>query len=330
MNSFKALFNRDQFRDQDYNARVSDNTLEIKVEHIVIKNPFGDSYPLSFSIIYNGYLISLFEPGKFVCHKLDGMERDQGFERKLNTKKFKYHRLTDGKLIAQANGSLHEWKGSKWVKSSFKSPLKEQLKIFEDDEFIVFRECMGEWGGTVFFFDKKSRLIHYTESSCANSVFKENGVYKVLTQLGHLVGSTNLKIIADPRNLPTASKRKIQNRKSIDALGYQDSSGVAKIDFSLFGLQLFSTFPFQGDRLYMGNSQERTVLLKIKGNELEVVHPLFAKEIYTHEPVTNQYGDYILMNLDYYGTGRDREVSCIVIHKSELIKIDWNKSHHRR
>lgn len=59
------------------------------------------------------------------------------------------------------------------------------------------------------------------------------------------------------------------------------------------------------------------------------VHPLFDNEIYTHEPITTSYGDYTLMNLDFYGIALDREVSVIIFHNDKIIKIDWNKSHNR-
>jgi len=33
------------------------------------------------------------------------------------------------------------------------------------------------------------------------------------------------------------------------------------------------------------------------------------------------------MNLDFYGLGREREVSMIIIKDKEITKIDWNNKH---
>ena len=40
-------------------------------------------------------------------------------------------------------------------------------------------------------------------------------------------------------------------------------------------------------------------------------------------------GDFFLflMNLDFYGLGREREVSMIIIKDKEITKIDWNNKH---
>lgn len=108
-----SLYKTDQF-----NVSISENPLTFDTSHIVIKNPyytddFDDyddnyiNYPISYSVIYDNRLVSLFRTGKFVCHKLETMERDFGFEKKLNTRKFKYHWILDGKLAALAGGGIY-------------------------------------------------------------------------------------------------------------------------------------------------------------------------------------------------------------------------------
>ena len=78
----------------------------------------------------------------------------------------------------------------------------------------------------------------------------------------------------------------------------------------------------------MVNWQDRTFLSEIRKKDIIIVDPLFNSDLYTHDPITTQYENgVILMNLDFYGLGREREVSMIIIKDKEITKIDWNNKH---
>ena len=58
---------------EEYKVEISDTPVFFDIKEIVLKNPFDDKFPLSFSVIYQNRLISLFEQGKFVCHTIPSM-----------------------------------------------------------------------------------------------------------------------------------------------------------------------------------------------------------------------------------------------------------------
>jgi hypothetical protein len=324
------------YRTDHFNVSISEDPIALDTNHLVIKNPyytddFDDyddnyiNYPVSYSVIYDKKLISLFRTGKFVCHKLDNMERDFDFEKKLNSKKFKYHWIINDKLAAVVGGVIYVW-NDKWTILKTKFPFEKQPKLFEDSEFIVFGDCHGEWGGTIYFFDKVTGEIYFTESTCANSVFKKHNNYLVVAQLGHLTGSTEIKSIDNPRKLTKAKKSQIGKTKDGGALGYADKSEAYKKLLDFYGIQIFSTFNYQDRQLFIVRLNEMTFLTEIKGTEIQIVNPLFDKAFYTHQPVTTEYGNYTLVNLDFYGIARDKEVSVIIVGQNRLIKVDWNET----
>jgi len=328
--AISSLYKTDQF-----NVSISENPIAFDTNHLVIKNPyytddFDDyydnyiNYPVSYSVIYDNRLVSLFRTGKFVCYKVENMERDFEFEKKLNTKRFRYHWIVDNKLVAFAGGAIYVWNG-KWTNLKTKFPLGKQPKLFEDSEFIVFSDCNGEFGGTIYFFEKISGDIFFTESTCANSVYKKNNKYLVLAQLGHAMGFTEIKSIDNPRKLTKAKKSDIEKTKEGEALGYLDKSEAYQKLLDLYSIQIFSTFNYQGRQLYIVRLNEMTFLSEIKGTEIEIVNPLFEKAFYTHRPVTTIYGDYTLVNLDFYGIALDKEVSVIIVGHNKIIKLDWNE-----
>lgn len=137
----------------------------------MIKNPYGDKYPFSYSIIYHDNLIALFDPGNFICYKLPSLKRNIDLEKKLNTDKFQYHWIFDNNLIWQSDNENYFFnKEFEWETYSGIIPLKKQPKLFEDDKYIIFFDCSGEWGGAVYFFNKSNQKVYFTEAT--TKVFK--------------------------------------------------------------------------------------------------------------------------------------------------------------
>jgi hypothetical protein len=328
---------------EKFNVSVSNNFIEFDTTRTVVKNPyFAEKYedseedkdyvknfPKSFSVIFDNTLVSLFENGKFACFKLDNFERDRRLENKLNTKKFKYHWIIGNQLSALSGNSIYKWNGNKWIKLKENFPLKNQPKLFEDDEFIIYGDCHGEWGGTVYFYEKMTSKTFFTESTCANSVIKSLNGYEILAHLGHGSGSAEIKLINDPSKLTLAKDTEINTTFKGEALGYTDKSKSFEKKLDFYGVQIFSSFIFKNKQLYVVHLSDLTFIAEIKNNEIEIVNPLFFSDLYTHDPITSQYGDYTLINLDHYGTGLDREISVILIKGNQIMKLDWNENHSR-
>lgn len=297
------------YQNKNYKIEISNNPIALDLKETVLKNPIDKTYPISYSIIYMDKLVSLFEPGIFVCYSIPGLIRDTQFESKINTKKFQYHWLLDNKLVGISNGKYYYLnQNNTWLDYSIHVPFTRQPKLFEDSTYISYCDCLGEWGGRVYFYNKKTKETYNTKATCANSILKKNNEYLVLSHLGHMFGFTNLIAISDP-----------------DQLG----SNEIKTIFDSQGIQIFSSFSLQASTIYLVNWRDVTFLAEIKDNTIQIVNPLFNRELYTHNPVTTNYDNTILMNLDLYGIAREREVSCIIIKNNQLIKLDWNENHSR-
>ncbi|NVN96500.1 MAG: hypothetical protein HXX18_14585 [Bacteroidetes bacterium] len=334
------------YQEKDYEIVISDNSIAFDLQETVLKNPFDSKYPISYSVVYQDKLVSLFEPGTFVCHSIPALTRDTEFERKVNTKKFQYHWLLDNKLVGISDDKYYYLNSDNvWLDYTASVPFTGQPKLFEDSSYISFCDCHGEWGGTVYFYNKTTKKIYFTEATCANSILKKNNEYLVLSHLGHMEGSTELKAITNPDKLSLVdlknTNKPFQGQLSlvdlenmnktfqVQALGNADSSKAANTIFEYYDIQIFSSFTYQGKTLYLVYWRDKTFLAELKNNTIQIVNPLFNRELYTHNPITTNYDNTILMNLDYYGIAREREVSCIIIKDNQLIKFDWNEKHSR-
>jgi hypothetical protein len=330
------------YRSNDFNVSISKKSIHFELDQRIINNPFFTddiadyddnylNYPVSNSTIYDNKLISLFRNGRFVVHNLKGYKRDTEFEDRLNTKRFSYHWVIDNKLYARDKNwifsRLMVWDKGKWKKANISLPIKNQPILFEDKKFIIFNDCFGEWGGTVYFFDRETEDIYFTESTCTNSVYTEKGNYKVLAHLGHMIGFSELKIIEDPKKLTKAKKNQVSKTKNGEALGYSDESNGYEKSIDLYEVLLVSTFTINDRKLYLTSLNELTFLSEIQDSVIKIVHPFFDNDLYTHNPITKIYDNYTLINLDQWGTARDREVSVIIIEQNKITKLDWNERH---
>lgn len=327
----------------NFNLSISNDPVFYDTAHVIIKNPYyseksgksqepqdySKNYPKSYTVIYQNLLISLFESGHFSCLTLNNFVRDLEFENKINTKKFKYHWVYNNRLFGFSGHNLYQWGGKSWIKSKDPFPLKDQPKLFDDNEFVIYGDCHGEWGGTVYFFEKATGKTFFTESTCPATVTKSKEGYEVLSNLGHMSGSCEIKNIADPRLLSLANPADINKTIKGQALGYTDKSNACTIKLDLYGVQLFSSFNYKNRKLYIVNLDELTFIAEINHNNIEIVHPLFFNDLYTHNPITTNYGDYTLVNLTLYTTGLKREISVLLISNSGITKIDWNEDHSR-
>jgi hypothetical protein len=318
------------YRGANYKVILSDNPIFVNLIDTVIKNPFGNKYPVAYSLIFKDNLIALFEPGHFACYKIPTLESNTNLEEKLNTRKFKYQWLLGDKLVALSNNQTYVLNADyKWEFFNGMNPIKNQPKLFEDDKYIVFFDCHGEWGGTVYFFNKSTQKTYFTEATCANTITKKGGKYFVLSKLGHMSGSSDLKEIENPDKLTLVDLNKESKTFKGQALGYADSSKHAKTVFDFYDLQIFSLFRFADKTLYLINWHQGTFLAEISDSTISIVNPLFNDGLYTHQPVTTFYEKRTLINLDFYGIAGEREVTSLIVEGTKFIRIDWNEKHNR-
>ena len=314
----------------NFRIEAGRKALGLTKSEIVLRNPYSPKpFPLSNSIIYLNNLVTLFEPGYFACYNISNQARDEDFERQLNTRKFEYHWLIGGQLIGLSKGKYYAFGAANgWVPYTAEVPFNKQPKLFEDERYLSFLTCNGEFGGEIYFYDKRQRIYYLTGATCPNSVFKQDGQYFVLSSLGHMMGGANLQVIADPAKLRRwKGTQKPQNRKFSYGEQAPDTTGAnrSKSVFEFYGVQVFAAFQLKGHQYYMVHWEGQTFLATIEKGLITLVDPLFNNSQFTHNPVTINYSpDLVLMNLDFYGLAREKEVACILIAGTRLLKINWN------
>lgn len=315
-------------QNRNFKIEISNKPVTLALQELILKNPIDSTYPMCYSVVYQSRLISLFEPGTFVCHSLSSFKRDTTFERIINTRRFQYQWIADKQLIGLSDGKYYYLSSEYiWLEYTTPFPLENQPKLFEDSTYIAFCDCRGEWGGTVYFYDKRTRKVYFTDATCANTVQKKDSTYLVLSQLPHEGIYSEHKSIVYPNKLSVSDLHAIQTASKGSILGFRDTSNASKVIFNYFTIGLYSSFAYQGRTLYLTHWRDATFLAELDNGTVSIVNPLFNSTIFTIHPITTVYDTSTVINLDSYHNAEWGEVSCIIIQNNRLIKLDWNKKY---
>jgi hypothetical protein len=78
---------------------------------------------------------------------------------------------------------------------------------YEDDDFEVYSSCQGEWGGLLYFVDKKNEnKIYYVECTCLKMIDYKDNAYLITETLAHMSGSSVVTKLKDPRTLHSMTR----------------------------------------------------------------------------------------------------------------------------
>lgn len=158
--------------------------------------------------------------------------------------------------------------------------------LFQDEQYEVWSTCSGEWGGTIYFKNKKTKKIHYASSTCAVSVDKLNNKYYVSNSLSHLYGNSNILEISNPEKMESVSKLPVFH-PNIQTIEHETDSNLgtkAIIDSS--GVLIATSFVYR-NKLYsiltdiQGN---KTTISEIRNNKFQTIEEL-PENLFYHAPL---------------------------------------------
>lgn len=173
---------------------------------------FGSVYYTEF---YNGNFICLTD-SMIVCLNSNDLKRNYRFESNLNKKgvwdiwKYKdtlFSRTFDTVFYFFDNRWNQYENNEKFIIKSYYFPNDSEYQynrkktIFENSDFYVYSVSLGEFGGSLYFENKKSSEI--TSLPCRNAVsLEKNGEeYFIVSYLAHMFGHSNVFRIKNPSEL---------------------------------------------------------------------------------------------------------------------------------
>jgi len=161
--------------------------------------------------------------------------------------------------------------------------------FFEDDSYLVRSTCSGEWGGTIWFKNKKTGIEYSCSATCPVVVNKINGKYIVTCTLAHLSGSTEILEIENPDSMSIfrlPEPRQKKGKKLLRYVGDDESKSTigAKKILDCVGVQTLASFPIDGKLYHVITNFHETFLSTIENQEFTTIDTLLKRSIWTYGP----------------------------------------------
>lgn len=258
--------------------------------------------------------------------------------KQLNTGQYEWYSAiwtSNDTLFAIIGGwpgySIVFWKNNKWTTAKSGSTTKDtymstelEIPIYEDDDFIVNSCCRGEFGGAIFFNDKKTDKTFSCKATCLNGIQKLNDSFFVTSSIAHGSGYSRFIKIDNPRNLyelkkkeqlldcswydiyPEDPREEVKHPKGHDK-GYS-------VLLDTFDIHLIGAFEFKKQIYHFYSDDHNTYLGYIKNKNLVPLHTIVNKESW-HGHVRDLKHNSNIFPI------KSRDINGVIIVKGKKIKL---------
>jgi hypothetical protein len=203
---------------------------------------------------------------------------------------------------------------------------EKNLPIYEDSEFKINSCCRGEFGGAIFFYDKKSKKTYSCRSTCISGIQKFNNSFYISSSLYStsvikIDNPRNLYEIKDEQQLTDCSWYDIYSDKPNDVeikhpKGY-DKRIATVLD--TFDISILGSFELKNHLYWVYSDTKSAYIGYIKDNRLEAINTIYKKRMYFNEVRDLKHNSNILPI-------RSREMKGLIILAGNKIRIVEFKS----
>lgn len=195
--------------------------------------------------------------------------------------------------------------------------------FFQDEQYFVRRTCVGEFGGSIWFKNKKSGIEYSCSATCPVSVNKFDKKYLVTTTLTHFQRYSSLLEIENPDSMEIFQEpdleravgklglkkrrlikwrfRKMYYSHSAGELESKSRKGTRSI-LDTLGINILLSFPYQNNLYHIIRDSNTLYLSRLEGSVITTVDTIFSgldKFNIVEDGIKNMY------NTDVFKTGEN-------------------------
>lgn len=174
---------------------TGNNNFTLKIDSV--KLPLAN---VDQQFIYNGSIIFISKEDESVAYNMNTLKQFD-FLKGNRLGNMYYGVYYDTLYSSNIHKGAYKLVKNKWVKCKLTQSIVS-YPTYVDSVYNVGGCCAGEWGGSVFFYNKLTGNTYSCPATCANTVLKSpGGSYIVTSSLAHMSGSSSIIEIKDPNKL---------------------------------------------------------------------------------------------------------------------------------
>lgn len=153
---------------------------------------------------------------------------------------------------------------------------------------MVRKTSSGEWGGTIWFKNKKSGIERSCNATCPVFVTKFDGKYVVTATLNHLSGFSQIIEIDNPELLTIFKLPKPRKAHSNTLLRYvgddeSKSSKGARVLLDTMRVSILVSLPLNGELYHIITDYKKTHVAKIEHKRFVIIETLSQESFWTYD-----------------------------------------------
>jgi len=188
----------------------------------------------------------------------------------------------------------------------FRKVPNKQFKLYNDKDYDVYSSCNGEFGGTIFFQDKATKLKYEGSATCPIIINKIEDEYYVTNYLEHLGEIANVIKISNPKNL---EKSDWNFKSNVDSI---NNKGI-KVILDNTNFHISTSFVYNQKLFHIYSESNKTYIGRIENNKMEMIYE-FDFKFYSQ---LNQLTDDGIQILRFM-TPNNNEKGILIINKNNL------------
>lgn len=198
---------------------------------------------------------------------------------------------------------------------------EKKLPSYEDLEFVVNSCCRGEFGGAIFFYDKKNKKNYSCPATCLSGIQKFNNSFYISSSLYtasvvKIDDPRDLYEIKDENQLADCSWYDIYSDKQNDVeikhpIGYD--KGTETI-LDTFDISILGTFELKNHLYWIYSDTKSAYVGYIKDNRFKTIEKIYDKRMYLNEVRDLKHNSNILPI-------RSREMKGVILLERNKIKV---------
>lgn len=212
----------------------------------------------------------------------------------------------DSLFLQRAQHNEENFVLGKYV-ADFQPTETRAFKTYEDNLYNIYSTCRGEWGGTVFFQDKKTNELYEGSSTCPIVVNKIGNEYFITNYMGHMIGFASINKIPDPKKLEKSEwdfKRRY---------GSRSHKGIEKV-LDTMDFHIPTSFVINDKLLHIYNDDNGTHISDIKNEEMKPIYT-FDFKFYPQFNQQLKNGKQVLT----FEVARSRKDGILIIDRNQFI-----------
>ncbi|MFN8291370.1 MAG: hypothetical protein U0U70_14025 [Chitinophagaceae bacterium] len=282
---------------------------KVKGFSVFVKSIKGDTI-ISSAVYHAGHILCLQEDNKLFV-----LDTSFNFVDSLTTKfsklKIQYLHSYNDTILLLTDKDIFYLDTDFHLKKYNNQPFKYGLPYYNDSSYYVHACSAGEWGGAVFFWNKKTNKTFSYPATDVQQVLKFKGDYIVSSFLAHMSGLSDYLSINDPTKLYELKDEKqktfcnwymeadsIKDKKLFDTI---TPPGV-KYYSDKFTTRTLTVFPYDDTLYSIYCTDSATILAKHVNFKLLPVDTLLKRRISFQQAKTHLINNISVTSYsDYWG-----------------------------